>query len=139
MWLDLENAQYIREQLAFPGCQILLRIDRDIIAADSTVRLSDTRYFVSSANPDAVCADDLLGHARGHWQIENCVFFEKDRWWDEDRHWTRRPGLSEWLAQLTTIATMTLRIFCSPDEPLRAHADYIAWSPKLGLEILGLA
>lgn len=129
---------YLREKLGFPGCQIALRVDRDITAEDGTVRLCDTRYFLTSANPDTVCADDLLATVRHHWQIENCVFFLKDRWWDEDRHWTRRPGLSQWLAQLTTIATMALRIFCSPDEPLRAHADYIAWSPRLGLEILGL-
>ena len=139
MWLDLKNAPYLREQLGFPGCEILLRVDRDITAADGTVRLSDTRYFLTSTNPDTVCAGDLLARVRRHWQIENCVFFLKDRWWDEDRHWTRRPGLSQWLAQLTTIATMALRIFCSPDEPLRAHADYIAWSPRIGLEVLGLA
>lgn len=117
----------------------MLRVDRDVIAEDGTVRLSDTRYFTTSAGPDEVRAETLLARVRHHWQIENSVFFVKDRWWDEDRHWTKRPGLSEWLARLTTIATMVLRIFCSPDEPLRAHADYIQWTPRLGLEILGLA
>ena len=103
------------------------------------MRLADTRYFVTSANPDRVCAPTLLEMVRHHWQIENCVFFVKDRWWDEDRNWTKRSGLSEWIARLTSIATMILRIFCIPDEPLRAHADYIQWTPRLGLEILGLA
>jgi hypothetical protein len=124
--------------LGFPGCEIALRIDRDVTAQDGTVILSDTRYFLASINPDQVRADQLLAHARHHWQIENCVFFIKDRWWDEDRHWTRRPGLSEWFAQLTTLATMVLRIFRTDQQPLRAHADYINWNPNLGLEILGL-
>jgi len=114
LWLDLENTEYIRETLAFPGCQIGLRVDRDVIADDCTVRLSDTRYFLTSVDPGAITADELLAAVRNHWQIENSVFFLKDRWWDEDRHWTRRPGLSEWLAYLTTAATMVLRIFRSP-------------------------
>lgn len=125
--------------MAFPGCQIALRVDRDVIGEDGTVHLADTRYFLTSASPDDVCADDLLATVRRHWQIENSVFFLKDRWWDEDRHWTRRPGLSEWLAQLTTAATCALRLFRSdPKLPLRAQADYIAWCPRLGLEMLGL-
>jgi predicted transposase YbfD/YdcC len=85
----------VREQLNFPGCQILLRVDRDVTEEDGTVLLSDTRYFVTSISPDDAQADHLLASVRAHWQIENCVFYLKDRWWDEDRHWTRRPGLSE--------------------------------------------
>ena len=126
--------------MAFPGCRILLRVDRDLVAADGTVELAETRYFLTSIQPEDVCAGELLATVRRHWQIENSVFFLKDRWWDEDRHWTRRPGLSEWLAQLTTVATCVLRIFRSdPDLPLRAQADFIAWQPQLGLEMLGLA
>jgi predicted transposase YbfD/YdcC len=137
LWLDLDNADYIREQLNFPGCQIALRVDRDITADDGTVRLHDTRYFLTSLDPGQVRADELLAHVRNHWQIENCVFFVKDRWWDEDRHWTRRPGLSEWLAHLTTAATTVLRIFrTDPDEPLRAQAEKIEWAPARGLAIL---
>jgi predicted transposase YbfD/YdcC len=139
LWLDLENAAYVREQLNFPGCQMLLRVDRDVTNEDGTVCHSDTRYFITSISPDEICAAELLATVRRHWQIENCVFFLKDRWWDEDRHWTCRPGLSEWLANLTTAATCVLRIFPSePDLPVRAEADYIAWKPKRGLEILGL-
>lgn len=139
LWLDLDNASYIREQLSFPGCQIALRVDRDVIADDGTVRLSDTRYFLASIDPDYVRAEELLAAVRNHWQVENSVFFVKDRWWDEDRHWTRRPGLSEWLAQLTTAATMVLRVFRTSREPLRAEAERIQWFPRLGLEILGRA
>jgi hypothetical protein len=129
----------VREQLNFPGCQILLRVDRDVTEDDGTVLLSDTRYFVASISPEGVRPDQLLASVRAHWQIENCVFFLKDRWWDEDRHWTRRPGLSEWLARLTTAATCVLRLFHTGSTPLRAFADLIQWQPNRGLEILGLA
>lgn len=138
MWLDLANADYVRDILNFPGCKILLRVDRDLIADDGTVEQSDTRYFLTSLDPGRVTADELLAHVRGHWQIENCQFFVKDRWWDEDRHWTRRPGVSEWLAQLTSAALTVLRALTSPDEPLRARAEKIQWGPSRGLELLGL-
>jgi predicted transposase YbfD/YdcC len=117
---------------------MLLRVDHDVIAEDGTVRLSDTRYFVSSLDPDKVSAADLLAHVRSHWEIENSQFFVKDRWWDEDRHWTRRPGVSRWLATLTSCALSVLRAFASPAVPLRATADDIAWDPAEGLAMLGL-
>ena len=139
MWLDLANADYVRETLHFAGCRMLLRVDRDVIAEDGTVESSDTRYFVTSLDPGRVNADELLAHVRSHWQIENSQFFVQDRWWDEDRHWTQRPGLSEWLARLTSAALTVHRAFSPPSAPLRASADAIQWSPLLGLEMLGLA
>lgn len=101
--------------------------------------LSDTRYFLTSTLPEEVTAHKLLTAVRQHWHIENCAFFLKDRWWDEDRHWTRRPGLSQWLAKLTTAATNVLRIFRNTAIPLRALADSIQWNPCQGLKMLGLA
>lgn len=139
MWLDLANADYVRETLNFAGCRILLRVDRDVIAEDGAVESSDTRYFVTSLDPGRVNADELLAHVRGHWQIENSQFFVQDRWWDEDRHWTHRPGLSEWLARLTAAALTVHRALSPPSVPLRASADAVQWSPRLGLEMLGFA
>ena len=124
--------------MGFAGAQIALRVDRDVIADDGTVRLSDSRYFLTSLDPAAITAAGLLATVRAHWQIENCLFFLKDRWWDEDRHWTRRPGVAEWLTQLTTAATTVLRQFGPPHLPIRGRADQIAWKPARGLAILGL-
>ena len=109
-----------------------------MIAADGAVLLSETRYFLTSLDPERVSAAELLTAVRAHWQIENSLFFLKDRWWDEDRHWTRRPGVAEWLTQLTSAATTVLRALGQPGLPIRARADYIAWNPRLGLPLLGL-
>lgn len=117
---------------------MLLRVDRDVVADDGTVRLSDTRYFLTSLDPGSVTAAELLAAVRAHWQIENSLFFLKDRWWDEDRHWTRRPGVAEWLTHLTSAATTVLRLLGPPKLPIRARADRIAWKPTLGLAMLGL-
>jgi hypothetical protein len=99
----------------------------------------DTRYFLASSDPGSVCAHQLLSSARDHWQVENSLHFPKDRWWDEDRHHTRRPGLAEALAMINSMALTVLRACCSPLEPLRAHADRIAWQPVQQLLRLGLA
>lgn len=117
---------------------MLLRVDRDVTEPDGTFISSDTRYFLTSLDPGSVTADELLHGVRAHWQVENSCFFLKDRWWDEDRHWTRRPGVADWYAQLTSIATSVLRLLCSTDLPLRATADEIQWHPQIGLELLGL-
>jgi Transposase DDE domain len=116
-----------------------LRVDRDLIAADGSVLSRDSRYFVTSLDPARVTAAQLLAYARNHWQIENNHFFVKDRWWDEDRHATRRPGLAECLAFFNSAALTALSCLYSPDQPLRARADAIAWNPTLGLQLLGLA
>ena len=124
--------------MAFPGARIALRVDRDVTAEDGQVLLCETRYFLTSWDPAAVHAAELLATVRAHWQIENCIFFIKDRWWDEDRHWTIRPGVAEWFAQLTTAALTVLRVLGPPHLPIRGRADQIAWEPRLGLELLGL-
>jgi predicted transposase YbfD/YdcC len=100
------------------------------------VLLHDVRYFICSLNPDEVTAADLLRHCREHWRIENCLHFLKDRWWDEDRHHTRRPGLSALMAAINNAAISIHRLFEKENLPLRAAADHIAWKPAIGLELL---
>lgn len=136
MWVDLENANYIRETLDLPGCQIGLRVDRELRADDGEIVLHDTRYYVCSLDPEKVTAADLLRHVRQHWRIENSLHFLKDRWWDEDRHHTRRPGLSACMTAINNAALSIHRLKSDPDLPVRAVADYIAWSPAIGIQLL---
>lgn len=136
MWVDVENAEYIRETLGLPGCRIALRVDRELRDADGQRVSHDVRYFVSSLDPDRTTAEDLLRHVRGHWRIENGLHFLKDRWWDEDRHPTRRPGLSACLAAINNAALSIHRLLSDPKMPVRAAADLIAWQPKIGLQLL---
>jgi hypothetical protein len=97
----------------------------------------ESRYFASSLNPDLVTASELQSYIRGHWQVENCLHFVKDRWWDEDRHHTRRPGLAESFATLTNAALSVLRLIHCPNRPLRATAELIQWAPATVLAQLG--
>jgi predicted transposase YbfD/YdcC len=96
----------------------------------------DVRYFVSSLDPGQVTAADLLRYVRDHWRLENGLHFLIDRWWDEDRHHTRRPGLSACLAAINNAALSIHRLRSDPRLPVRAAADHIAWNPALGLRML---
>lgn len=136
MWVDLDNAQYIRDTLDLPGCRIALRVDREVRSPDGRLVSHDVRYFVTSLDPERVTAADLLQHVRDHWRVENGLHFLKDRWWDEDRHHTRRPGLSACLAAINNAAISIHRLRSNPHLPVRAAADQIAWNPTLGLQLL---
>lgn len=136
MWVDLDNADYIRQTLNLPGCQIALRVDRQLRTSDGQIVSHDVRYYITSLDPDQVSAADLLRYVRGHWQIENSLHFLKDRWWDEDRHHTNRPGLSAVLAAMNNIALSVHRLRSAPDQPVRASADHLAWNSRHALKLL---
>jgi predicted transposase YbfD/YdcC len=137
LWVNLDDAAYVRERLKIANCQILARVDHDVLAADGTVVLHESRYFVSSSDPGTVTARGLQRYIRNHWQVENCLHFVKDRWWDEDRHYTKRPGLAESFASLTNAALSVLRLLCPLGLPLRATAEQAQWYPLSFLERLG--
>lgn len=136
MWVDLDNAEYVRDTLNLPNCRIALRVDREVRSPNGDVLSYDVRYFISSLDPEQVTAADLLRYVRNHWRVENGLHFIKDRWWDEDRHYTRRPGLSACLAAINNAAISIHRLRSDPDIPLRAAADYVKWKPTLGLQLL---
>ena len=116
---------------------MLLRVDRKTKDRQGN-GTRETRYFITSLDPAATTPQQLLRHVRGHWQVENSLHFVKDRWWDEDRHWSRRPGLAERLACLANAALTLLRITpAKSPQPLRAQADELCWNPFRALKLIG--
>jgi predicted transposase YbfD/YdcC len=116
---------------------MLLRVDRR--TKDRQGRSTcETRYFITSLDPATVTPGQLLKCIRGHWQVENSLHFVKDRWWDEDRRWSRRPGLAERLASLANAALTLLRLTIGTNpRPLRAYADELCWNPLRALNLIG--
>jgi hypothetical protein len=98
----------------------------------------ESRYFVTSLDPDEVSPQQLMRWIRGHWQVENSLHYVKDRFWDEDRHWVRRPGLAERLATLTNAALTALTV--SPKfpkgHPIRARAEELCCHPLRALNLM---
>ncbi len=124
LWLDVATADYASETLNFPGLRMLLRVDCESRprGGEPTV---ETRYFASSLDPSRVTAGRLRELVRGHWQVENSLHFVKDRWWDEDRHVCRRPGLAAGFTALLSAALSVLRVTgCQAAEgAMRGAAD----------------
>lgn len=121
----------------FPGLRAVVRVDRQTRRVDGTVT-GQTRYFATSLDPASVSAAGLLRLIRGHWGIENALHYEKDRWWDEDRHACRRPGLAERFTTLRSAAVTVLRVLHpgEPGEPLKAQADALNWDIERAINLL---
>ena len=80
--------------------------------------------MITSPRADEVSPAKLMGLVRGRWSLENGPRFLKDRWWDEDRHWSIRPELAERLAMPRDSALAASRVVPGLDEdmPIRARA-----------------
>lgn len=128
LWCDTATADYARERLSFPGLRIVLRVDSVVQAAGADPSV-ETRYFASSLDPHRTTPDQLLALVRGHWAVENSLHFIKDRWWDEDRHYSTQPGVATGFVALTTAALTVLQATrtAGDDRPLRGRADAFNW------------
>ena len=78
-----------------------------IFSAPRTPSL-ETRYFVSSLDPDVVPTKEFQAYIRGHGEVENCLHWQKDRYDDEDKHVLRLPGVGDAGTLLTSIAVLDL-------------------------------
>ena len=110
----------------FCGLRMLIRVDSEARCAGEVVS-AQTRYFACSLDPLRVSAEELLRLVRGHWQVENSLHHIKDRWWDEDRHYSKQDRVGEGMAVLRNAAVSILRavpIFAE-EEPIRARADWL--------------
>ena len=123
--------------LGLSDCQIAIYVDYREEKFDGTLVSRERRFYVTSLDPAKVSPQKLLRLIRGHWQIENSLHFIKNRWWDEDRHWTSRPGLGAVLAALTNAAISVLRLLPGAETILRARTERFQWNPAIVTELLG--
>jgi hypothetical protein len=70
--------------------------------------------------------------------VENGLHFIKDRWWDEDRHYSTRPGVALGFAALLNAVVTVWRATEEPGEeaPLRGRADALGWDIKRAIDLL---
>ena len=136
--MEGEEVAHIREAVAFPGLEMILRVDLEVSVAGSTTG-RESRYLITSLGADEVSPERLMDLVRGHWSIENGPHFIKVRWWDEDRQWSIRPGLAERLAMLRDSALTALRPVPGLDEdmPIRARADHLGRKIRKALKFIG--
>jgi len=106
----------VREQLGVPGCRALIRLDKEV-RRDGKVLFEETRYFISSLDPDVVSASEFQELILGHWEVES-LHWHKDRYYREDKHvlgnalgktWTVLTNFALSLAQLLWKGERTLK------------------------------
>jgi hypothetical protein len=133
-----EEVDYIRETTEFPGVEMILRVDSEV-KKPGVVATLETRHFVTSLGADEASPKRLMDLVRGHWGVENGLHFIKDRWWDEDRQWSTRPGLAERLAVLRDGALAGLRLIPGlPDDlSIRGRADHLGRRLRKVLKFIG--
>ena len=117
---------------------MILRIDTQVTVKGVATPI-ETRYKIASISSDKVSSQELMRLSRGHWGVENKLHFIKDRWWDEDRQWSKRTGLAERLATLRDSALTALRLIPDLPEtlPIRARADHLGRKPRKALGFIG--
>jgi predicted transposase YbfD/YdcC len=71
-------AEYVREQWGVSNCPSVIRLEVEIRREGKTLSF-DTRYFISSLDPDEVSASEFQGHILRHWEVENCLHGVKDK------------------------------------------------------------
>jgi predicted transposase YbfD/YdcC len=106
LWVKKWAAEYVREQLGVPGCRSLIRLDKEI-RCEGKEPILETRYFMSSLDPDKVSASEFQDLILGHWEVENCLHGQKDRFYDEDKHVL---GRDSWGKAWTVLTNMALSL-----------------------------
>ena len=109
LWSSPELADYIREELGFPGARQAALVAKTVTQPATGALARERWYLLTSLPPERCGPHALLRLFRQHWSVENSLHHVKDRSWDEDRHTLRRPGLGEIFAALVNASLNVLR------------------------------
>lgn len=137
MWVKKWAAEFIREQLGIPGCRALLRLDKEV-RREGELLSCETRYFVSSLDPDAVPASTFQDLILRHWEVENCLHWQKDRYFEEDKHVLGGGNLGEAWTLLTSMAVSLTRLLWRGERTLREVHEKRLADPRPTAKRLGL-
>jgi predicted transposase YbfD/YdcC len=129
------SAEVVRTQLKVPGCRSLIRLDKVIHRAGEKP-VTETRYYMSSLDPDKVSAAEFQSLILGHWEIENCLHGQKDRFYGEDKH-VCHPDWGETFSVLTNMAVSLVRLLRKGEKTLREVSECCAANPTKTAKRLG--
>ena len=131
IWTDEGLADYIRDELGFPGAKQAVMVEKETVDT-ATGEVSQERWYLLTSLSSRRCGPSgLLRVIRNHWRVENSLHHVKDRSWDEDVHTLRRPGLGEVYATLVNTALNALRLegWFTPRMSMPIRAKTCAFRP----------
>jgi len=97
----------------------------------------ETRYYISSLDPDKVSAKEFQAFILGHWEVENCLHGVKDKEYDEDKHVVKRNGWGEAWTVLTNIAVSVTNLLHQGERTLREVRENCSHNPTTTARKLG--
>ena len=95
----------MREQLGVPNC-------RSVVILEKTIRpwgeepVVSLHFYMSSLDPDSTPPARYQSLILQHWEIENCLHGQKDRFYGEDKH----ACGDDWGAVWTVLTSMALSL-----------------------------
>jgi len=135
LWVKKWAAEVVREQLGVPNCRALIRLDKEIRRPGETPS-SETRYYMSSLDPDTVSASEFQDFILRHWEIENCLHLQKDRYFEEDKHSVRTEWGKVWTV-LTNVAVSLAGLLRTSEKTLCEVYERCFIDPSGAAERLG--
>jgi predicted transposase YbfD/YdcC len=121
--------------LGIPGCRSVIRLDKEV-RRGGKVLFEETRYFISSLDPDEVSPEQFQDLILRHWEIENCLHLQKDVDFREDKHGVR-SGWGEAWTILTNMAVSLTQLLRRGERTLREVRERCADNPKATAKRLG--
>jgi predicted transposase YbfD/YdcC len=120
----------VREQLGVPNCQSVIILEKTIRPRGKEP-VVEPHFYISSLDPDITPLEKFQSLILQHWEIENCLHGQKDRFYDEDKHrcgddwgvvWTVLTGMALSVARLMkkderTLKEIRERCAANPMEP----------------------
>ena len=101
---------------------------------DGAIR-DDYAFGLTSMTKDRATPENLLGIARGHWEIENRSHYVRDTTYDEDRSQIRTRNGPRMMATLRNFAMSLLRLVGC--ENIASATRHCAASSRDTLRIIG--
>lgn len=101
----------IPDGVDFPHAKQVIVVYRERADLNDVLLSSETSYYITSVDSARGGAEQLGGHVRGHWGIENKVHWVRDWTFDEDRHQFRATSsTARAVATLRNLAISLLRL-----------------------------
>jgi predicted transposase YbfD/YdcC len=114
----------------------LIRLDKETRPKGKAPSV-ETRYYISSLDPDKVSAEDFQAYILGHWEVENCLHGVKDKEYGEDKHVLGRKSWGEAWTILTNIAVSLTHVLHQKERTLREVREKCSFDPKQTARKLG--
>jgi predicted transposase YbfD/YdcC len=96
----------------------------------------ETRYYISSLDPDKVSAKEFQTYIVGHWEVEKCLHGVKDKEYAEDKHACGSDWGKAWTG-LTNIAVSVTNLWHQGERTLRKVRKNCSHDPMPIARILG--